>query len=122
MQNNTSLLRFTKKLLTKNWGGLRPHLPPTRPFTHYSIDFMFGFPSDGGGPLQYDGIMVCVDMFSKRVIAIPVWEAAYTKPHLTWKGFICDAARASTKPHCQPFQKSPMPAHVAGSRPTPVNP
>ena len=66
----------SKSRTTKNWGGLRPHLPPTRPFTHYSIDFMFGFPSDGGGPLQYDGIMVCVDMFSKRVIAIPVWEAA----------------------------------------------
>ena len=26
--------------------------------------------------LQHDGIMVCVDMFSKRVVAIPVWEAA----------------------------------------------
>ena len=27
---------------------------------------MFGFPADGGVPLHYDGIMVCVDMFSKR--------------------------------------------------------
>eukprot|EP01043_Picozoa_sp_COSAG02_P072091 COSAG02_NODE_13441_length_1394_cov_32.749807_1_plen_181_part_00 len=26
----------------------------------------------------------------------------------------------TTKPHCQPFQKSPVPAHVAGSRPTPA--
>ena len=66
----------SKASTTKHWGHLRPHLPPTRPFTHYSIDFMFGFPAQGGGPLQYDGIMVCVDMFSKRVIAIPVWEAS----------------------------------------------
>lgn len=60
----------------KHLGKLRPHMPPTGPFTHYSVDFMFGFPKDGGGPLQYDGIMVVVDQFSKRVIAIPVWESA----------------------------------------------
>ena len=51
-------------------------MPPTKPFTHYAMDFMFGFPAQGGGPMQYDGICVCVDMFSKRVIAFPVWEAA----------------------------------------------
>ena len=66
----------SKATTTKHWGPLRPHMPPTRPFTHYSVDFMFGFPKEGGGPMQYDGIMVCVDMFSKRVIALPVWEAA----------------------------------------------
>ena len=65
-----------KSATHKHWGDLRPHMPPTQPFTHYSIDFMFGFPSDGGGPLRYDGILCCVDMFSKRVIAIPVWEAS----------------------------------------------
>eukprot|EP01043_Picozoa_sp_COSAG02_P015182 COSAG02_NODE_641_length_19049_cov_119.025541_7_plen_136_part_00 len=32
----------------KHLGALRPHMPPTQPFTHYSVDFMFGFPSDGG--------------------------------------------------------------------------
>ena len=66
----------SKSSTQKHWGKLRPHLPPTGPFTHYSIDFMFGFPKDGGGPMQYDGIMVVVDMFSKRVIPIPVWEAS----------------------------------------------
>ena len=35
---------------------------------------MFGLPPTG--PLQHDGIVVCVDMFSKRVVAIPIWEAA----------------------------------------------
>jgi hypothetical protein len=63
----------------KHLGKLRPHMPPTGPFTHYSVDFMFGFPKDGGGPLQYDGIMVVVDQvdqFSKWVIAIPAWESA----------------------------------------------
>ena len=28
---------------------------------------------------------------------------------------------APQKAHCQLFQKSPMPAHVAGPRPTPAN-
>ena len=59
-----------------NYNGLTTHFASTQPFTHYSIDFMFGFPADGGGPLRYDGICCCVDMFSKRLIAIPVWEAS----------------------------------------------
>ena len=54
----------SKSSTQKHWGKLRPHLPPTGPFSHYSIDFMFGFPKDGGGPMQYDGIMNVVDMFS----------------------------------------------------------
>ena len=66
----------SKSTTQKHWGKLRPHLPPTGPFTHYSIDFMFGFPKAGGGPMQYDGIMNVVDMFSKRLIPIPVWEAS----------------------------------------------
>ena len=65
-----------KSATTKNWGAMRPGLPPTQPFTHYSVDFMFGFPPQGGGPMQYDGIMLAVDLFSKRPIAIPVWDAA----------------------------------------------
>ena len=69
----------SKSSTTKHWGKLRPHLPPTGPFTHYSVDFIFGLPKQGGGPLQYDGIMVTVDMFSKRVIAIPVWESSATQ-------------------------------------------
>ena len=35
----------SKSSTQKHWGKLRPHLPPTGPFTHYSIDFMFGFPT-----------------------------------------------------------------------------
>jgi len=66
----------SKSSTTKHWGRLRPHMPPTGPFTHYSMDFIFGLPKEGGGPLQHDGICVVVDMFSKRVIAFPVWESS----------------------------------------------
>ena len=65
-----------KSRTTKAWGGARANMPPAQPFTHYTIDFMFGFPADGGGVDRYDGLMVVVDQFSKRAIAIPVHEAA----------------------------------------------
>lgn len=60
----------------KAWGGARANLPPVQPFTHYTMDFMFGFPPGGGGIERFDGLMVVVDQFSKRVIALPVHEAA----------------------------------------------
>ena len=37
-----------KSHTTKAWGGARANMPPVQPFTHYTIDFMFGFPADGG--------------------------------------------------------------------------
>eukprot|EP01043_Picozoa_sp_COSAG02_P058280 COSAG02_NODE_7225_length_3110_cov_4.343408_4_plen_87_part_00 len=45
-----------------------------------------------GGPLRYDGIMVCVGMFSKRVIAVPVWEssAAEVMAEQFYRAVVCN--------------------------------
>jgi len=58
----------------KPYGQLQAHAAPTSPFTHYSVDFITGLPP--AGPLLHDGICVAVDMFSKKVIAFPIWVAA----------------------------------------------
>ena len=50
-----------------------------------------GCPKEGGGPLQFDGICVVVDMFSKHVDAFLVWEAS---PAETVAEQFCEGPRA----------------------------
>jgi len=40
-----AVCKESKASTHKHWGDLRPHMPPTKPFTHYAMDFMFGFPA-----------------------------------------------------------------------------
>ena len=63
-----------KARTSRPWTALQPNMPPIKPFTHYSLDFIFGLPK--AGPLQHDGILVAVDQFSNHVTALPVHEAA----------------------------------------------
>ena len=50
---------------------------PSRPGTHYSIDFLTGIPK--AGTKEHDAIMVVVDRYSKKLRAIPTWKKADAK-------------------------------------------
>ena len=63
-----------KKSRQKPSGFLQRLQVPTRPGTHYGLDFLSGLPSSSKE--EYDCIMVVVDRYSKRVWAIPTWKTA----------------------------------------------
>ena len=48
-----------------------------RPGTHYSIDFVTGFPISARQ--KHDALMVIVDRYSKMLRAIPTWKKADAK-------------------------------------------
>ena len=54
-----------------------PLQTPMRPGTHYSVDFLTGFPISGRQ--RHDAIMVVVDRYSKKLRAIPTWKKADAK-------------------------------------------
>ena len=63
---------------TKTPMGLgHPLQIPSRPGTHYSIDFLTGIPK--AGTKEHDAIMVVVDRYSKKLRAIPTWKKADAK-------------------------------------------
>ena len=61
----------------KPMGKAMPLQQPMRPGTHYSIDFLTGFPRSRRQ--EHDAIMVVVDRYSKKLRAIPTWKKADAK-------------------------------------------
>jgi hypothetical protein len=51
-----------KARTSRPWTALQPNMPPIKPFTHYSLDFIFGLPKVG--PLQHPNLpTVCFVVF-----------------------------------------------------------
>ena len=54
-----------KARTSRPWTALQPNMPPTKPFTHYSLDFIFGLPKVG--PLQHPNLPTVSLSFDLRV-------------------------------------------------------